>query len=292
MEDMNKAKKDKLRKNPLYTVESLKIRRGQKKRRDLTTAFGFLKAHNGLRKGKLHVLLSRTGGGKSTLARSILFDALDNNPDLIVFIYLSEEQERDFLDALAETNYDNQEGLDRIRVYSEKDSGGLTVEELHSRIEYEGAGLFILDNITTWDNYENEHVSTQGAMVKQISKAAGKLNIPFFILSHTRAEVTKGLNRLIDVTDVRGSKQLANYAEFFYILQSFDRDQTDSEVGHYSSQRKRLVHNCLQIEKCRTEKLEHPLWLLIFSDDKRIYDSDVDINFEAFKRFFTERNRL
>ena len=278
--------------NPLYTVESLKIRKGQRKRRDLSTSFGFLRAHNGLRKGKLHVLLSRTGGGKSTLGRSILFDALDNNPDLIVFIYLSEEQEKDFLDALAETNYDNQEGLNRIRVYSEKDNGGLTVEELHTRIEYEEAGLFILDNITTWDNYENEHVSTQGLMVKQISKAAGQLNIPFFILSHTRAEVTKGLNRVIDVADVRGSKQLSNYAEFFYILQSFERDQSDSEVGHFSSQRKRFTHSCLQIEKCRTEKLEHPLWLLVFNDNKRIYDSDVDINYEAFKRFFTERNKL
>ena len=84
---MKKQEEQKTRKNPLYTVESLEIRRGQKKRRDLTTAFGFLSAHNGLRKGKLHVLLSRTGGGKSTLGRSILFDALDNNPDLIVFVY-------------------------------------------------------------------------------------------------------------------------------------------------------------------------------------------------------------
>ena len=289
---MKKEKENNVRKNPLYTVESLEIRRGQKKTRDLTTAFGFLSAHNGLRKGKLHVLLSRTGGGKSTLGRSILFDALDNNPDLIVFIYLSEEQEKDFLDALADTNYDNQEGLDRIRVYSEKDNGGLTVEELYTRIKYENAGLFILDNITTWDNYENEHVSKQGVMVKQISKAAGNLNIPFFILSHTRAEVTKGLNRVIDVADVRGSKQLSNYAEFFYILQSFERDQTDSEVGYFTSQRKRIVHNCLQIEKCRTEKLEHPLWLLVFDEEKRTYDSDVDITYEAFKRFFSERNKL
>ena len=56
---------------------------------------------------------------------------------------------RDMYQAQAYERDGDQEGLDRIRVYSEKDNGGLSVEELETRIEYEGAGLFILDNITS-----------------------------------------------------------------------------------------------------------------------------------------------
>jgi ABC-type proline/glycine betaine transport system ATPase subunit len=58
---------------------------------------GFLNAHNGLRRGSLHLVLGTTGGGKSTLVRTVLRDIIFNaDNQLSVGVWLSEETVEDY----------------------------------------------------------------------------------------------------------------------------------------------------------------------------------------------------
>ncbi len=276
-------------KNPKYTVEYLKLLKEQKQTRDLRTAFALLSAHNGLRKGKLHLFLAPTSGGKSTLGRSLLFDALDNNPDLNVLIYLSEESEDNFLKELADSEYGNQSGLDRLIIYSEIDQGeSLDSGKLLMLLEENETDLFILDNITTAHFYQDLTTQAQGKVVNKIKNICVKKNIPVIVMAHTRAEVTDNMTRTIESNDIRGSKTIVNYSEFLYVLQSFSIEQYDNLL----KKRANKIYSTISIKKSRGEQLSHRLFFLKYDDRKRIYFSDREMEFQEFKNLFKERNHL
>ena len=276
-------------KNPKYTVEYLKILKEQKKTRDLTSNFTLLNAHNGLRKGKLHLFLAPTSGGKSTLGRSLLFDALDNNPDLKVFVYLSEESEDNFLKELADSDYENQNGLDRLTVYSEIDNEDkISANKLLFLMEESETDLLIIDNITTAHFYQDQKTQVQGIVVNKIKNICVRRNIPVIVMAHTGAEVTDNMRRTIESNDIRGSKTIVNYAEFLYVLQSFSSDEYDSLM------RKRItrIYSTIVIKKSRGEHCDHQLFFLKYDSQKRIYFADREMEFQEFKNLFKERNHL
>mgnify|MGYP003141651123 CR=1 FL=1 len=276
-------------KNPKYTVEYLKILKEQKKTRDLTSNFTLLNAHNGLRKGKLHLFLAPTSGGKSTLGRSLLFDALDNNPDLKVFVYLSEESEDNFLKELADSDYENQNGLDRLTVYSEIDNDDkISANKLLFLMEESETDLLIIDNITTAHFYQDQKTQVQGIVVNKIKNICVRRNIPVIVMAHTGAEVTDNMRRTIESNDIRGSKTIVNYAEFLYVLQSFSSDEYDSLM------RKRItrIYSTIVIKKSRGEHCDHQLFFLKYDSQKRIYFADREMEFQEFKNLFKERNHL
>lgn len=276
-------------KNPKYTVEYLKLLKDQKKTRDLRSSFAFLSAHNGLRKGKLHVFLAPTSGGKSTLGRSLLFDALDNNPDLNVFIYLSEESEDNFLKELADSEYSNQSGLDRLTIYSEIDNeDNIDANKLLFLLEENETDLLIIDNITTAHFYQDQKTQVQGLVVNKIKNICVKKNIPVIVMAHTRAEVTDNMTRTIESNDIRGSKTIVNYSEFLYILQSFSTEEYDSLLRKKTNK----IYSTISIKKSRGEQLSHRLFFLKYDDRKRIYFSDREMDFQEFKSLFKERNHL
>lgn len=276
-------------KNPKYTVEYLKVLKTQKKARDLRTSFAFLNAHNGLRKGKLHVFMAPTSGGKSTLGRSLLFDALDNNPDLNVFIYLSEETEDSFLKELADSDYSNQKGLDRLTVYSEIDeSNPINADRLLFLLEENNTDLLLLDNITTAHFYQDQPTRVQGMVVNKLKNVCAKMNIPVIVMAHTGAEVTDNMRRTIESNDIRGSKGIVNYTEFLYVLQSFHGEIYDTLLRKNTSK----IFPCLFIKKFRGEHVSHKLFFLKYQDQKRIYESDREMEFQEFKNLFKSRNYL
>ena len=69
----------------------------ENKKNHFHSTFNFISSHNGFRKGKLHLILSDTGTGKSTLIRSLMYDVLLSLPeDKKLLLILSEETEMDF----------------------------------------------------------------------------------------------------------------------------------------------------------------------------------------------------
>ena len=258
-------------KNPRLTVEYLDALRDLKKRRDFRSSFGFLSTHNGIRKGKLHVLVAPTSGGKSTLARSLLFDTLDNNPDKNVFLYLSEESEANFLKELADSNYRNQEGLDRLDIYSEIDADSkITFKQLKEHLIKTDAGIFFYDNLTTSQLYEEKRVSDQTQVVKRLKEIINELNIPLFIFAHTGAEVTENIKRQITGNDIRGAKAITNYAEFLYVLQGIHTEFYDNLL------RKRTpkIFSIIHIKKHRGENVGNKIFLLKYNEVERVYCED------------------
>ena len=62
-----------------------------------STRLSFLDEHKGLRKCCMHTILGRASGGKSTLVRTVIADLVENNPDIKISLWLSEESEMDYL---------------------------------------------------------------------------------------------------------------------------------------------------------------------------------------------------
>ncbi len=247
-----------------------------------TSNFRFLRAHNGWRPGKLHVIMGDAGIGKSSLLRGLIIDALeqgDNAPK--IGMWLSEETYLDFLTELNKTRY--KRNLSNLFVQSELDAlDEIKLPELKKYfvdwIKQNDLDLIFFDNLTTSNLYSNLSVDNQGELVKWMKKIAQRKNIPFVMVVHTGASVYRNMNRLIEMNDIRGAKHPVNLAEFFYVLQSFE-NQGDIQVSIRTT--KYRGQECL-------DRLHH----LLYSQKGRIYAGDNRLNFETFKEFFKNRDKL
>ena len=276
-------------KNIRMSPEYLDILKGQMDTRHVSSKFGFLSAHNGLRNGKLHVMMGSSHSGKSTLLRSLVFDALDNNPDKKLMVFLSEETTDDFIREIAVSKYRSKKGLDRLIVYSSFDSKKpTTLRELVLLVRETSPDIFFFDNITTAAFYEEASVKNQGQMVYVLKDLAKEMNIPFYIVVHTGADVVDNMKRMVEMNDIRGSKQIVNMAEFFYIAQTFHTQSYDGLL------RKKIpvIRPMIFIKKHRGQDCESRIFYLNYDKQKRIYESDREMEFSEVKIYFKERNHL
>ena len=270
-------------------VDYLDALKGLSTTRHVSSKFGFLNAHNGLRNGKLHVMMGSSHSGKSTLLRSLLFDALDNNPDKKIFIFLTEESENDFLKELAVSGYRNQDGLDRLKILCAYDQKRLpSLADLIFYLKETEPDIFFFDNITTCNFYADASVKAQGDIVYNLKALAKEMDIPFYIVVHTGAEVVDNMRRMIEMNDIRGSKQIVNMAEFFYIAQGFVSSIWDSLL----KKNKEIKRLTIFIKKHRGENCRSRIFYLEYNDQKRLYEKDMEIDFKQFKNYFKDRNHL
>ena len=283
--NMTDADSKDIRMSPEY----LDILKGQMETRHVSSAFGFLNAHNGLRKGKLHVMMGSSHSGKSTLLRTLVFDALNNNPDKKLMVFLSEETTDDFIREIAVSKYRDKKGLDRLIVHSSFDrKKPTTLKEMVFLIKEVNPDIFFFDNITTAAFYEEASVKNQGQMVYILKDLAKELNIPFYIVVHTGATVTDNMRRLVEMNDIRGSKQIVNMAEFFYIAQTFHTESYDGLLRKKIPQIRPMIF----IKKHRGQDCESRIFYLNYDKEKRIYSSDREMEFSEVKHYFKERNYL
>ncbi|MEE8298424.1 MAG: AAA family ATPase [Thermodesulfobacteriota bacterium] len=251
--------------------------------------FEFLTAHNGHRPGKIHVYLATPGGGKSTLGRSLILDAINSlieskEPGNIL-LWLSEESREDFLVELDRSGFDNKH-LDRLLIFSEFDESDdlKSSSQVLTRLweicndEDNNIVLTFLDNITTSATYMDQKPSIQSQVANALKRMASKLDIPLIIFAHTGAEINDNINRLINMNDIRGGKAIVNLAEFFYIMQRFILDQ--------------YIYPTLRITKHRGQDVDHGLYRIEYDREHRVYKQGFKLDFKAFKEAYNQRNTL
>lgn len=243
--------------------------------------FNILKTHNGLRPGCLHTFLGTSGGGKSTLIRSLLIDFLENSEKDIV-LFLSEESKLDFLSQFHKTGY--KKNLDKLHIISELDlsDGKKTDAEIWKELLFQISeikpSLFVYDNITTSRFYMDKKPNEQSKFSWYIKKLCLDKNIPFILVAHTGGLINDSINRLIEPNDIRGAKTIINISHFFYVMQRFILGDT--------------IYPTVRITKHRSQDIEKSIFKINYDKKRRIYIQDVALNFKDFKEAYKARNVL
>lgn len=242
---------------------------------------GFLNAHNGLRKGCLHLILGTTGGGKSTLIRTILRDAIFNpHNDMQTNLLLSEETVKAYKAQVA-FGMPSHERLLSTACMSELEMKGnvrskkATIEEW---LRFYQPELFIYDNVTTSIGYNDRQAREQAEYITWLKELTTELGMATVLVAHTDANATDSMGRLMNVNDIRGSKTIANLVEFAYILQRFEIDQD--------------FYPTLRVVKHREQELLHSMYFLQYDRRLRSFSGDIAIEFKKFKEMYKKRNRL
>jgi ABC-type iron transport system FetAB ATPase subunit len=243
-----------------------------------TTSFGFLNAHRGLRRGAFHLLLGTTGGGKSTLVRTIIRDFIfkEENKNLNLALLLSEESVRDYR-VQASVGMPSSDILLNTHVKSELDELGMDEKNAFAWIRLLRPDVLIFDNITTSSFYMDKTPQEQAAFAKRLKALIKELDCAAVIVAHTDAKA-KDNHSEISLNDIRGSKSICNLCEFAYILQRFS-------IGE-------AFFPTLRVAKHRSQELIHNLYALKYDHKIRAFTGDEAISYEKFKRVFNERNRL
>lgn len=245
------------------------------------TKLGFLNSHNGLRKGCLHLILGTTGGGKSTLIRTLLRDAIFNpKNDMQTNLLLSEETVKAYKAQVA-FGMPSHDRLLSTAVLSELEMKGnlqkkkKTIEEW---LRFYQPELFVYDNVTTSIGYNDRQAREQGEYILWLKELTTELEMATVLVAHTDANANDSMGRLININDIRGSKTIGNLVEFAYILQRFEIEQ-----GYYPT---------LRTVKHREQELVHSMYYLQYDPRLRAFSGDLAIEFKKFKEMYKKRNRL
>jgi predicted ATP-dependent serine protease len=238
------------------------------------TEFKFLRAHRGLRPSSMHLLIAKSGNGKSTLARTIMVELLQNGKKC--FLWLSEETEEEYLGEFNFCNLEFEQGDFKIFSELEYKSNNLIGEIKKCIIENNIKYLFF-DNLTTSPWYSDD-TKLQAKKVAELKQLISETGVCLIIFCHTDAKVGETFG-LIDQNNIRGNKSITNNAHFIYVLQQFENDFDG-------------IISVIRIIKNRTQNPQHKIFRLNYLKDKRVYVGDEAITFERFKEYFTGRNRL
>lgn len=244
--------------------------------------FNFLREHNGYKKGQMHLVMGISGGGKSTLIRSLLLDVL-GSIEKKVLVWLSEETINAFMVEISKTGVfdDESEPMNKVSIYSEieqdKDAKAICID-MQNLIKSGEYDFIIYDNITTSKLYEGNKPKQQGEFAMWFKKQIAEADIPALVVAHTKADVTENINRIINDNDIRGGKGIVNLSPFIYILQRF-REGTS-------------IFPTITIQKARGTNVKDTIYLLNYTSRYYINAGDKKISFNIFSDAFASRNKL
>ncbi len=248
---------------------------------DFRSKINFLNSHNGIRRGKMHLLMAPTGVGKSTLIRTLVRDLLFNNGGLRLFIWLTEESASELKEQLA-FGMPSNKVLDNAVIFSEFDNKHMDIDQLgefyEKLVTEHKPDVLLLDNITTSKMYREMTTTRQAEVTTRIKNLTDSSGTATFLIAHTGANVQDNQNRLIDENDIRGSKYITTITEFLYILQPL-------RVGE-------RLFQFIRIKKHRGQELKHSLFYLVYNKHLKAFDNDMERSFEEFKEIFKLRNQL
>jgi len=238
--------------------------------------FGFLQAHKSFRPGCLHTFIGKSGQGKSTLMRSLLFQLLLGAR---VLLWVSEETEMNMQINLRR-RFIPEDILKNLYVFPEIDYKSKNQNDILREIKLrqleDNLEIIILDNLTTSFAY-GDNIPQQSEFITKLKKLATDMNIPIVIFAHTRAGIPD--NRLIDDEDIRGFKKISNMSDYFYAMQMF-------QLGEVKFQTIRTIKSRYHDQAIGS------FYKLHYDSKIKAYDSDKKIPFEEFKVLFKARNKL
>ena len=254
--------------------------------------YKFLSEHKGHRPGALHLYLGVAHGGKSTLMRSLIIDALKRcDKDKKVLVWLSEETENDFLIEFSMAlktmaKEDARTLLRKLLIHSEMNYSKLIKKnDLKTKYAYfretihnSDINLIFFDNLTTSEFYMDRSIDDQSYFIKSLKEEVAEAKKPFIMVAHTGADMTENSHRLINMNDIRGCKSVINLVQFCYILQRFQLND--------------FYYPTLRITKHRGQTVENKMFNLQFDKEKNLYVKDYSINFLELKDNFKKRNVL
>jgi hypothetical protein len=241
--------------------------------------FGFLKAHYGVRPGRVSYLLGTTGTGKTSLFKSVISDSLA----VASAVVLSTEENA--LRYMPDIDKAGKRGLlDRVNFVYEKNISPLITKSQKNYLAWiedmlvsSGVKIMFFDNLTTSALYAGSGgVAGQEDAVNKLSEMAQRLDVAIFIAMHTRKEITDNMGRMISGEDVRGTAQSFISADFFYVFQRW-------AIGE-------KFFPFIQTVKHRGYSTLNKSHLLEFSNG--VYTSDSATDFEKINAIFNMRNQL
>jgi len=209
----------------------------------------FSKAHRGYKPGFTHLILSSTGSGKSTLTRTILFEALKNYR---VFWYSTEETFEEFREYCANSGIPN-ELLKNLFFKRECDEESII--DVAARVSVENScDLFIFDNYTTCKEVTKLKQDGQIDIFKKIRNLMLELNMPLIVVAHTSSDAKAFKVEKRDPFEVRGFKDIAMESHVIYSLETFnievkkklnigfDRNEESEERFYYETEKISLLN--------------------------------------------------
>jgi len=205
------------------TEEEIQAIRETSKSIEFMSKLSFLHDHNGYRRGKLHTICGESGGGKSTIQKTLLVDLLLNNKeDLKIALWLSEEEGKDLI-----AEFSNQADLSKaltkgvFSLFSEIENPKMEIKDLERQMRdmLKDCDIFFFDNITTSKLYQDRALSDQSKVAVGIKSMIKRYDKPMVIFSHTGGSLNR--KALSQQNDIRGNKSLVNISEIIYMVQQF-----------------------------------------------------------------------
>lgn len=248
--------------------------------------FTFINDHYGLRKGKVHTLISSSGVGKSTLSRSLIFDMAKENK---VFLYSTEEDLKDTQTMFAMRDADNAILKNIIFCHEgdlEKETSDVNewLRLLEVKIKNSKCDILFFDNITTSSFYETKKPDVQAQIFSSLRVLARDCAIPLFLIAHTASTVRDDSQTLIRAEDIFGSKSPSRKSQFLYVYQRIIGQSSPTGLTTPS-------YPLIRVLKARGYDTQN-IYLLGYDFQKNEYTGDAQIPNAKFKEIYDERFKL
>jgi len=267
---------------------------GEQEQRKLATksfqfkpsGFSFLDDHYGLRRGVRHVLMGASGKGKSTLARSILLAYAKNHK---ILLYSSEETESQTRDMLSQIKGSadispNISFLCEKQLVEDVETNDVKrwAEIVKAQIKINDCEIMFFDNLTTSDFYEGQRFDQSMAFLRALDSVYIKLDIPCFIVAHTKAGIKNDQTTSIEPDDIKGFKSATNKAEYLYTFQTIHGKTQGMATP---------VYPILKVVKGRGISNVGSTYLLDYDHESRSYTGDAKESFAKLNEIFKNRQR-
>lgn len=255
----------------------------ESRKRHFHSAFQFLDAHNGIRRGAYSVVMGTSGCGKTGLAQAIAVQA-STSPKAKVLVILTEESKENYAGPMLA--YSDLTGckMENITFFEESSmdheklrTHDQFLQEIKEVIVGSYADMVLIDNITTGRLYgTGTSIWDQEKTVWFLKNLVKDLNIHIMVVAHTRKEVTDNMPRLMTIQDHQGAASLGKEAAFLYALQKFTANGSTYVFS------RTLKH--------RGYPDGHGTFALNYDMGLRLYVGDKRVDFERMKEIFKMRD--
>jgi len=245
--------------------------------------FDFINSHKGYRPGGITTFIGTSGSGKSSIIRETI---IDSAKDKEVFVWLSEESEKDY-SAMINQSCPHKDIKEKINLFSELDVPEDVFCDLKVFLLYfkeqvleHNAEIVFVDNITTSYMYSDTvGCKGQSETARFLRNLSEEFNIPIVVVAHTKKGVFDNNGHLISLDDIRGTTAIPMKTSYGYALQAF---KVNGEIRPF-----------IRVEKSRYHKgCINRFYALFYDKEFGCYISDSEVDFELFNEAFKCRNRL